>query len=59
MRASLEEVKSVIIIGDDAILHPKILHMIHSILLTGYASGILGLEDKSNIIEVILLITVP
>ena len=52
MSASLEEEVTVVIVGDDVIQHPKVLHILHCILLTGYAHDILTLEDKCNLIEV-------
>ena len=52
LAAGLEEEKTVVIIGDDVLHHPKILHLIHCILTTGYAAGVFTLEDSYNLIEV-------
>ncbi|MPC11672.1 Dynein heavy chain 1, axonemal [Portunus trituberculatus] len=53
MRAGVDEFATVVVVGDAALHHPDVLHLINTLILTGNAPNILSPEDKCYLKEVI------
>lgn len=52
MRAGVDEQATVVVVGDAALHHPSVLHLINTLILTGDAPNILSPEDRSYLREV-------
>ncbi|KAK8378939.1 hypothetical protein O3P69_009581 [Scylla paramamosain] len=51
MRAGVDECATVVVVGDAALHHPAVLHLINTLILTGNAPNILSPEDRCYLKE--------
>ncbi|XP_050730386.1 dynein axonemal heavy chain 7-like [Eriocheir sinensis] len=51
MRAGVDEQATVVVVGDAALHHPSVLHLVNTLILTGDAPNILSPEDRSYLRE--------
>ena len=52
MKAGVDECATVVVVGDAALHHPAVIHLINTLILTGDAPNILSPEDRCYLKEV-------